>query len=211
MNRKDTIIIAVLINTALLVGLFFSAVKPEKSVAIAKAPAPKVQKVKAEPAAKPVQKAPQQTVAKKAPPKKEEVKKQVTVPVDQTVAKYQEALKKQEQKRQITVAKGDNLDKLAKQHNVTVQDLMQENQLTTSRLSIGQVLTVPKANPQSKPKPKQVVEKKSEAVYYVVKGGDNPWTIAQKNHMQVDELLRLNNMNEQKAKRLRVGDKLRIK
>lgn len=211
MNRRDTIIIAVLINTALLVGLFFSAVQPEKNVALAKAPAPKVSKVKTEPAPKPVKKAPQQTVAQKVTPKKEVVKKSPTPLPDPTVAKYKEALKKQEQRRQITVAKGDNLDKLAKKHSVSVQDLMAENQLTSSRLSIGQVLSVPKAKPQAKPKVEEKTTTTAAAVYYVVKGGDNPWTIAQKNHMQVDELLKLNNMNEQKAKRLRVGDKLRIK
>lgn len=54
-------------------------------------------------------------------------------------------------------------------------------------------------------------KKKEDVEYYIVKSGDNPWTIAHKHHMQVEELLRLNNMDEVKAKRLRPGDRLRIK
>ncbi len=46
--------------------------------------------------------------------------------------------------------------------------------------------------------------------YYIVKPGDNPWTIAKKNHMRVEDLLRLNNMDQAKAKKLRPGDRLRI-
>ena len=46
--------------------------------------------------------------------------------------------------------------------------------------------------------------------FYIVKPGDNPWTISMKHRMKVEDLLRLNNLDDKKAKRLRPGDKLRI-
>ncbi|HEY4254932.1 MAG TPA: LysM domain-containing protein, partial [Chlamydiales bacterium] len=49
------------------------------------------------------------------------------------------------------------------------------------------------------------------ADYYIVKVGDNPWTIAMKHHLKVEELLKLNGLNEQRARKLKPGDRLRIK
>ncbi|QQE76419.1 C40 family peptidase [Brevibacillus composti] len=42
------------------------------------------------------------------------------------------------------VEAGDTLMKIAREHQTTVQELMQSNQLTTDRLAIGQKLTLPK-------------------------------------------------------------------
>jgi LysM repeat protein len=47
--------------------------------------------------------------------------------------------------------------------------------------------------------------------YYTVKVGDNPWTIAMKHHMKLEELLRMNSLNEEKARKLKPGDRLRIR
>ena len=56
-----------------------------------------------------------------------------------------------------------------------------------------------------------VKEKSKGGKYYIVQTGDNPWTIAHANGMQVEELLRLNGIDEKKAKKLRPGDRLKIK
>ncbi|MBI3211945.1 MAG: LysM peptidoglycan-binding domain-containing protein, partial [Simkania negevensis] len=80
--------------------------------------------------------------------------------------------------------------------------------LTNTRLQIGQVLLIP-APAQKKEKEEQGKEQQGE--YYTVKAGDNPWTIAHKNALPIEELLRLNGMDEEKAKRLKPGDRLRIK
>ncbi|MCK4934568.1 MAG: LysM peptidoglycan-binding domain-containing protein, partial [Simkaniaceae bacterium] len=109
--------------------------------------------------------------------------------------------------RFVVVQKGDFLEKIAKKNQVTVDEIIALNQLSNTRLQIGQELRLPSLTPV-KTTP---VKKQEEEKYYIVKGGDSPWTIAMKNHMQVDELLQLNNMDESKAKRLRPGDRLRIK
>ena len=102
------------------------------------------------------------------------------------------------------------MEKIAKIHGTTVGALMQANHLTDSRLQIGQVIYIPKEKQVSTPstiKAIPVVEDK----YYVVKNGDNLWKIAIENHMKVEDLLQLNQLNEKQAKALRPGDKLKIK
>ncbi|NDD57953.1 MAG: LysM peptidoglycan-binding domain-containing protein [Chlamydiae bacterium] len=121
--------------------------------------------------------------------------------------------------QEIHVKKGDVLEKIAKSCNISVQDLIKLNKLSSTNLHIGQVLKVPvgslnaKTTP-SQPQPTSTPQNASTdpiAKYYVVKPGDNPWTIAVKNHMKVEELLKLNNMDEAKARKLKPGDQIRIR
>lgn len=115
---------------------------------------------------------------------------------------------------EVKVKKGDFLEKIAKTHKTSVDEIMKLNQLTSTRLSIGQVI---KVIPNSKKKAAASTASASTkpaavaAKYYTVKNGDNPWTIAVKNHMKLEELLKLNNLNEEKARRLKPGDQIRIK
>lgn len=111
----------------------------------------------------------------------------------------------------IVVKKGDSLDKLAREHQTTVDEIIKINQLPSSFLRIGQVLKISSAKmagPAIKPK---IQEKVSGPEYYTVKVGDNPWTIAMKHHMKVEELLKLNHLNEKNARKLKPGDRLRIR
>lgn len=116
---------------------------------------------------------------------------------------------------EVTVKKGDSLDKIAKAHHTTVEEIVKINQLPGSFLKIGQILKIPDGkNIASSPiKPKPPVEKlpASGPEYYTVKVGDNPWSIAMKNHMKVEELLKLNQLNEERARKLKPGDRLRIR
>jgi peptidoglycan DL-endopeptidase LytF len=108
----------------------------------------------------------------------------------------------------VTVKKGDVLEKIAKAHQTSVTALMKANNLSSTQLKIGQVLKVPAKEgspPVLSAQPSAAME------YYIVKEGDSPWLIATKNHVKVDELLKLNNLDEQKARKLRPGDRLRIR
>jgi LysM repeat protein len=107
----------------------------------------------------------------------------------------------------IEIKSGDVLEKIAKHHGCSIEELKRVNHLSSPHLYIGQTLYVPKA--AQKATQTQTVQ--NEIHYYVVKAGDNPWTIAMKNQLKVEELLRLNNLDESKAKKLKPGDKLRIK
>lgn len=46
---------------------------------------------------------------------------------------------------------------------------------------------------------------------YVVRPGDNPWKIAKQFHISFEKLLELNQLDEAKARNLKVGQTLRIK
>jgi LysM repeat protein len=110
------------------------------------------------------------------------------------------------------VKKGDTLEKIAKAHHTTVDEIIKLNHLPSSFLRIGQSLKLP-AEKTSTAKP-AAVEKPTQATgpdYYTVKVGDNPWMIAMKHHLKLEELLKLNGLNEEKARKLKPGDRLRIK
>lgn len=122
---------------------------------------------------------------------------------------------------EITVKKGDFLDKIARANGTTADRLMQINHLASDRIDIGQVLKVPVSNAKKSAgtttakKEKKADSAKtsasSDAQYYTVKNGDNPWKIARQFHVKFDDLLKLNHLDEEKARNLKVGDKIRVK
>ncbi len=112
----------------------------------------------------------------------------------------------------VTVKKGDVLEKIAKNNHSSVSAIMKANNLSSTQLKIGQVLKIPTNAPlASSSTPAKVVENKGAEEFYVVKEGDSPWVIASKNHVKLEELLQLNQLDEQKARRLRPGDRIRIR
>jgi len=202
MSRRDIILVAVMINVGLLVVLFVTSLKSgkETTVALNESVPKKVE------------------IAKAASPTTSTGADQIDQVLNHFSAKVNEKKKGQQQApvmtpatqaeaagptaRTVTVEKGDVLEKIARFNNVTVEEIMSSNRLKDSRLTIGQVLNLPS--------PKILNKDGKEAKYYIVKSGDNPWTIAHKHNIQLTELLRLNNMNKDKARKLRPGDKLRI-
>lgn len=207
MNRRDTILVAVFINMGLLVVLFVLGLKPRG-----------------------VSEALSQKVALKANLPKEQIEKEtqgVTFDqVDHILSQYLANENQTNQKEtaaappkeaetvklspetklyEVIVKQGDVLEKIAKRANTTVEEVMRINKLTDTTLQIGQILFVPEGSSA----PLQI-SKTKEPRYYTVKTGDNPWTIAIKNKIKVEELLRLNNLDESRAKKLKPGDRLRI-
>lgn len=114
-----------------------------------------------------------------------------------------------EQVVEVTVKKGDYLEKIAKANNSTVNAIMKASNLASTQLKIGQVLKVPVV--KGKEGVKETATAAVNGDYYIVKEGDSPWAIANKCHVKLDDLLKLNNIDNQKAKHLRPGDKLRIR
>lgn len=207
MARKDTILIAVLINIGLLVLLFTTSLKKSDEPVIAKVHTaqPLPEAVAASPKPLPVKNEP------KEPPSPEKP----FTPLLQETPKP--ALVKKEEKIDtrslipVIVKQGDVLEKIAKSHHTSVEEVMKINRLPNSFLKIGQVLYIPSQSGGIKESPlKPVGAPPLEEKFYVVKNGDNPWTIAVKNHIKVDELLKLNSLDEEKAKKLKPGDRLRI-
>lgn len=243
MSRKDTIIVAVLVNAGLLIVLFASALKsggvsqpialnssaPKQELALKEEPFFPI-KEKADFAAQPLAQSsiiPPTVVMGQTPSVNfVEDLKAFTLPepsasvVESQSAKKSVAVQADHPPSvvEFKVKKGDVLEKIARHHHITVAELMRVNQLTSTNLKIGQVLKIPTSTAkllQSSPEPvvssQVVTEKDSSSKYYIVKKGDNPWTIAVKNHMKVDELLKLNHLSEEQARRLKPGDQLQIR
>ncbi len=225
MNRRDTIIIAVLLNAGLLIVLFATSLKSDKTeeaappVSVLSSNQPEVQHRTTPVAA---------ISSASAPDQVDQVIKQYVTPqvmdqasseqsnfladlqaigTEQSPAPVMEAVQSEPSYHEVKVKKGDVLERIARQNQVSVNDLMKANKLSSTRLKIGQTLRIP-----SKGANKSVASVTDEGEkFYTIKTGDNPWTIAVKHHMKVDELLKLNNMNEDKARRLKPGDRLRVK
>lgn len=110
---------------------------------------------------------------------------------------------------EITVKKGDSLEKIARANRTTVDEIIKLNHLPSSFLKVGQVLKIPTERSLASLPEKKPVEVGPE--YYTIKVGENPWAIAIRHHMKLEELLKLNGLNEEKARKLKPGDRLRIR
>jgi len=221
MTRKDTIMIAVFINAALLTVLFVSAIKNDEGnemaavqaveevnpISLPETAKPEIKKTQGDEIDQVLKEFSEKKVVQeeKSSPKIDFAKEleAITKAASQPT-KTETASVKNSNTFQVTVKKGDNLDKIAKTNHCTVNDIMRSNSLSNTVLQIGQVLKIP-----SKGQTVQTTSSGPEK-FYTVKQGDNPWTIAVKNQIKVEELLRINNLNEEKARKLRPGDKLRI-
>lgn len=232
MNKKNTIIIAVLINAALLTLLFITASSHEEEY-YAKAHIPKA------PIEKPLEMVAPVLEAESISAKPEE--SGVPIPIAAIPEVSPVPIAAQEVKpiyplpevakesapivaatpvhapipaapklKEVIVKKGDSLDKIARANKVRLDEIVKINQLPNSFLKIGQVLKIPEASQKTASTPKAEA-KDTSTQFYVVKAGDNPWTIAMKHHMKVEELLKINHLDKDKAKKLKPGDKLKVK
>lgn len=220
MNRKNTILIAVMINVGLLAVLLVAAITtqdelPVANPVIADAPlvmpkfddTPVFNELPVIAAAEPV-KLPEMQIQIVEKVEKEELlhKLPSLVPESAPVAALPQPTPTT---AQVTVKKGDSLERIARANHTSVDEIIKLNQLSGSFLKVGQTLKIPTERSLPKAQDKKVADLGPE--YYTMKVGDNPWAIAMKHHMKVDELLRLNGLNEERARKLKPGDRLRTR
>jgi len=106
------------------------------------------------------------------------------------------------------IKKGDNLIGIANNNNVSVEDLKEWNNLTSSNVKVGDKLKIEKA---STPVIAENVKKKSryeDLKTYVVQKGDSLFMISQKHQTTVAEIKKLNDLQDENIK---PGMKLKIK
>lgn len=252
MSRRDTIIIAVLVNAALLMILFATAMRTDDSKEDAKSKNGQPADLALAPGmgtnhAAPLQDALLNEFVTSVPtlaeaggeslfPFDESEMAMASVPTGaspaqshaynyttndpfpaaapSSVAVAPSSERQESQFVNVTVKKGDFLEKIAKANNTSVAAIMKTNNLSSTQLKIGQVLKLPLTKGDKKPtapasSPQSAPTQGGD--YYIVKEGDNPWLIASRNKINLQELLRLNGLDDQKAKRLRPGDKLKIR
>jgi len=113
---------------------------------------------------------------------------------------------------EITVKRGDVLERIARANGTTVPAIKQANGLKGERLAIGQLLRIPVGEKQGPAAALEVGKAMtSEEGFYEVKSGDNPWNIAKQFHINFEELLKLNDLDEGKARNLKIGQRLRVR
>ncbi len=83
------------------------------------------------------------------------------------------------------VRKGDSLWEIAKEFKTTTRTIQSLNQLKTTKLSVGQVLLIPK---------KTAAFHSSDTIPYKVREGDSPYLIAKRHKMNLAVFLKLNNI-----------------
>lgn len=221
MSRRDTILIAILINAGLLLILFITAVttdhddiakQEERVVSSESVETISVQEEKRDPLVRDevdqvlkrvMRPSPMQAIA--SPSSQEEKVSSVSVSEENSLGDRGKFV-------EVVVKRGDFLEKIAKANATTVEEIMKVNGLLDTRLKIGQVLLLPLPDQDVLEKSKEEADKRDEEVlYYTVKSGDNPWLIAMKHRIKLEDLLRLNDLDEEKAKRLSPGDQIRIR
>ncbi len=94
------------------------------------------------------------------------------------------------------VQRGDTLYSIARRHGISVNELMRLNELTSTRIYVGQRLRV---SGGTVPDPQPTV--------YVVQRGDTLYSIARRHGISVNELMRLNELT---STRIYVGQRLRV-
>jgi LysM repeat protein len=100
------------------------------------------------------------------------------------------------------VTKGESLFSIAKNNNISVDELKKLNNLTTNEIKFGQELAVNQSpEPTSNTNTKAEVETKPKSVHHKIKSGESYYSIAQKFGCT---------MNDLKEWNLKLGSKLKI-
>ena len=97
-----------------------------------------------------------------------------------------------------TVKSGDSLYSIARKYNVTVNDLINYNNLKSNVLSIGQQIRIPSSTTNAG---------ETSSNIYTVKSGDSLYSIARKYNVTVNDLINYNNL---KSNVLSIGQQIRI-
>ncbi|MGM0440111.1 MAG: LysM peptidoglycan-binding domain-containing protein [Chlamydiota bacterium] len=214
MSRRDTIITAVLVNVGLLVILFITADNPAASPEMSSE----------------LEQIPQVAEMEQVPQQKEVEKKTfvATEEVDDVLNKltrqknveeevFHDQLSSAEEVKlldqgyvEVTVKNGDYLARIAKMNDTTVEDIVKANNLKSTNLKVGQVLRIPVGKIDDS-KDQQLAAADDDPAYYTIRSGDNPWLIAARHNMPLDKLLRLNDLDNEKARHLQPGDRIRVR
>lgn len=92
------------------------------------------------------------------------------------------------------VQKGDNLNIIAKKHNVTVEEILKWNHLSSASIQLGTSLQV--ATNETDDKEELASTPKLENIEYVVKKGDNLGNIAKKFGASLADIKQWNNLSD---------------
>jgi len=212
-SRRDTIIIAVLINIGLMSILLMTAMHVDENPMVDKSEfRHSIAEVREElPRSVPIS-----TTAETPTDEVDKVINDYHARIQQQEIPSEASQQQDEQVEieekyvEIMIKRGDALEKIARANGTTIREIRKLNDLNSDFISIGQKLRVPVGTIQREEKPAEQTHD-DDGVYYVIKKDDNPWKIARKFHVKYEDILRLNELNEDNARNLKVGDTIRVK
>lgn len=121
----------------------------------------------------------------------------------------------------VEVKPGDTIFGLSRRHSVSIQAILDANNLKSATIKPGQKLVIPAPGSAPAPRPKAVVEAPRPAPSatppapaegkpgtYTVKPGDSPFIIARRHGLKVGELLALNDIKD--PTKVRPGTVLKV-
>ena len=121
-------------------------------------------------------------------------------PAPQPVARKMPPAPPRPANKTITVKSGDTLSKYSREYGVSVDDIKVANDMSNTRLSVGQEIVIPTSGLQP--------VKKGASSSYVVQSGDSVSKIAREHDVSQDELIEANDLK--RPYRLSLGQKLTI-
>ena len=104
------------------------------------------------------------------------------------------------------IKRGESLIMIAKDNNISVEELKEMNNLTDSKIRFGQELKLSQSAEKKKPVDSKV-EKESKSIAHKVKSGESFYSIAKLYGCSVDEL---KNWNQKSGSKIKVGQKIII-
>ncbi len=113
-----------------------------------------------------------------------------------------------------SVQKGDNLYSISKRFNVSVEDIMEANNLPSIALQINQKLTIPSKNTVSRPNNSNQSPETAKGSkinipeYHIVAKGDTLRKISQQYNVGLSELSNINNVD---STQLKIGQRILLK
>lgn len=104
------------------------------------------------------------------------------------------------------IKSGENLGSIAKNNNISVEELKRINHLTDSKIKPGQELIISQSLAINEPKNKKV-EVESKSIQHKVKSGESFYTIARSYGCTIEDL---KEWNRKSGNKIKVGDKIII-
>lgn len=116
-----------------------------------------------------------------------QINQQLLIPKEGTI----DIVEKETEGIDYIVKSGDTLYKIATSYGISVDNLKKANNLTSDTLSIGQKIFIPVSTTEIEKVPKEI----PQGISYVVKSGDNLYSIANKYGVTVDDIKKANNLD----------------
>jgi len=105
------------------------------------------------------------------------------------------------------IKKGESLISIAKENNMSVDELKRINNMTDTKIRFGQEIKLKPSSEKSKHTNSTIVESESKSIQHKVKSGDSFYTLAKKYGCTVENL---KEWNRKSGSKIKIGDEITV-